>query len=57
MTGQEFYTYRASAIGVIVLLYSYPSKRSWKKLVERYATKSDEPPVPPEPPTAPELGL
>ena len=57
MTGQEFYTYRASAIGVIVLLYSYPSKRSWKRIVERYTGKPDEPPVPPEPPTAPELGL
>jgi hypothetical protein len=57
MTGQEFYTYRASAISIIVLLYSYPSKRSWKRTVERYTAKPDEPPVPPEPPTAPELGL
>lgn len=57
MTGQEFYTYRASAIALIVLLYAYPSKRSWTRTVERYTTKPDEPPVPPEPPTAPELGL
>lgn len=57
MTGQEFYTYRASAIAIIVLLYSYPSKRSWKRAVERYTAQPGEPPVPPEPPTAPELGL
>ena len=57
MTGQEFYTYRSSAIALIVLLYSYPSKRSWTRTVERYTTNPDEPPVPPEPPTAPELGL
>ena len=57
MTGQEFYTYRASAIAIIVLLYSYPSKRSWTRTVERYTAKPGESPVPPEPPTAPELGL
>jgi hypothetical protein len=57
MTGQEFYTYRASAVAVLVLVYCYPTKGSWIRAIERYTEKPDDPPVPPEPPTAPELGL
>jgi hypothetical protein len=57
MTGQEFYTYRAAAVAVLVLAYSYPTKSSWMRAVERYTAKPEEPPVPPEPPTSPELGL
>lgn len=57
MTGQEVYTYRASAVAVLVLAYSYPTKSSWLRAIQRYTTKPDEPPPPPEPPTAPDLGL
>ena len=56
MTGQEFYTYRASAIAILVLAYTYPTKGSWVRAVERYTAKPDEPETP-EPPTSPELGL
>ncbi len=57
MTGQEFYTYRSSAVAVLVLAYCYPTKSSWIRAVERYTTKPEEPPPPPEPPTAPDLGM
>ena len=57
MTGQEFYTYRASAVAVLVLAYCYPTKSSWLRAVQRHTTKPEEPPPPPEPPTAPDLGL
>ncbi|HET9525521.1 MAG TPA: hypothetical protein VFO99_05105 [Pyrinomonadaceae bacterium] len=55
-TGQEFYTYRATAVAVLVLAYCYPTKSSWIRAVERYGT-SEEPPVTPEPPTSPDLGM
>jgi hypothetical protein len=57
MTGQQTYTYRASAVAVLVLAYSYPTKSSWMRAVERYAGKPDLPPPPPEPPISPDLGL
>lgn len=56
MTGQEFYTYRASAIAILVLAYCYPTKSSWIRAVERYTAQPEEPETP-EPPTSPELGL
>jgi hypothetical protein len=55
-TGQEFYTYRAGAVALLVLAYSYPTKSSWIRAVERYTNKPEEP-VTPEPPTSPDLGL
>ena len=36
MTGQEFYTYRATAVAILLLAYSYPTKGSWIRAVERY---------------------
>jgi hypothetical protein len=57
MTGQEFYTYRATAVAILVLAYGYPTKSSWIWAVERYTEKPEEPPIPPEPPTSPDLGL
>lgn len=56
MTGQETYTYRASAVAILVLAYSYPTKSSWIRAVERYTAKPEEPATP-EPPTSPDLGL
>ena len=56
MTGQEFYTYRAAAVAILVLAYSYPTKSSWIRAIQRYTVKPEEPATP-EPPTSPELGL
>ncbi len=57
MTGQEFYTYRATAVAILLLAYCYPTKSSWIRAVERYTAKPEEAPIPPEPPTSPELGV
>jgi hypothetical protein len=56
MTGQEFYTYRSSAVALLVLAYTYPTKSSWMRAVERYTAQPEERATP-EPPTSPELGL
>ena len=37
ISGNEFYTYWAAAIAVIVLLYSYPTKNSWMRSVQRFS--------------------
>lgn len=37
LTGNEFYTYTGGAIGLVVLLYCYPTKTSWVKTVQRFA--------------------
>jgi len=57
MTGQEFYTYRATAVAILLLAYSYPTKGSWIRAVERYTATPEEPPIPPEQPTSPDLGV
>lgn len=56
MTGQEFYTYRSTAVSVLVLAYCYPTKSSWVRAVQRY-TNPDVPPLPPEFPTSPDAGV
>jgi hypothetical protein len=42
LTGNDFYTYGAGAIGVAVLLYCYPSKSSWTLAIERFAAKPED---------------
>jgi hypothetical protein len=42
LTGNDFYTYGAGAIGVAVLLYCYPSKSSWILAIERFAAKPED---------------
>ena len=37
ISGNEFYTYWAAAIAVIILLYSYPTKNSWMRSVQRFS--------------------
>ena len=41
LTGNDFYTYGAGAIGVAVLLYCYPSKSSWTLAIKRFAAKPE----------------
>lgn len=36
ITGNEWYTYWASAIAVIVFIYCYPLKSSWMAAVRRF---------------------
>jgi len=43
MTGDEWYTYTAAAIAIVVLLYSYPTKSSWVGTIRRFAKEYDQP--------------
>lgn len=46
LTGNEFYSYTGGAVGLVVLLYCYPTKGSWFKTVLRFAEKEGPPPPP-----------
>lgn len=46
LTGNEFYSYTGGAVGLVVLLYCYPTKRSWIRTVEQFAEKQGPPPPP-----------
>jgi hypothetical protein len=39
MTGDEWYTYLASAVAVIVFIYCYPTKASWLRALYRFTEK------------------
>lgn len=36
MTGNDFYTYGASLVGFVVLLYCYPTRASWERAVRKF---------------------
>jgi hypothetical protein len=36
VTGNEFYTYWAAAIALVILVYSFPTKGSWMRKVQRF---------------------
>jgi hypothetical protein len=42
-TGNEFETYRAALISFFVLLYSYPTRASWKKAVQQFSPGAEHP--------------
>jgi hypothetical protein len=46
-TGVEFYTYESGLVGLVVLLYCYPTRASWQRAIQKF---SPDYPVPPEPP-------
>lgn len=37
MTGNEFYTYGAGLIAIVILLYCYPTRTSWQRTILRFA--------------------
>src|SRR6185503_18783947 len=39
MTGDEWYTYLASSVAVIVFIYCYPTKSSWLRALYRFTEK------------------
>jgi membrane protein YdbS with pleckstrin-like domain len=39
MTGNEWYTYLASAVAVLVFVYCYPTKSSWLRTLYRFAER------------------
>ena len=45
MTGNDFYTYGAGFVGLVVLLYCYPTRSSWQKAVEKFGGIEGESPT------------
>ena len=44
LTGNDFYTYGAGIVAIVILLYCYPTRRSWERTVLRFAgIPEDEP--------------
>ena len=42
LTGNDFYTYGAGLIALVILLYCYPTKTSWIRTIQRFARMDDE---------------
>ncbi len=36
MTGNDFYSYGAGLVGLVVLLYCYPTRTSWQQAVTKF---------------------
>lgn len=47
VTGNDWYTYWASAIAVIVFIYCYPTKSSWLRALQRFTQPAPESPETP----------
>jgi O-antigen/teichoic acid export membrane protein len=45
MTGNDFYAYGAGLVGLVVLLYCYPTRTSWQKAVVQFGDTADGPPA------------
>lgn len=43
VTGNDFYTYGAGIIAIVILLYCYPTKSSWIRTILRFARMEDQP--------------
>ena len=43
LTANDFYTYGAGLIAVVILVYCYPTKTSWIRTIQRFARMEDEP--------------
>jgi hypothetical protein len=43
VTGNDFYTYGAGLIAIVILLYCYPTKSSWIRTIQRFARTDEEP--------------
>ena len=42
LTGNDFYTYGAGLVALVVLLYCYPVRTAWKKAVEQFSPSSNQ---------------
>lgn len=43
LTSNDFYTYGAGLIAVVVLLYAYPTQTSWNRTLRRFTPDYEEP--------------
>jgi Na+-translocating ferredoxin:NAD+ oxidoreductase RnfD subunit len=48
-TGDDSYTYRAGLVAVAVLLYCYPARRSWERVVQRFSPPQNGTDLPEDP--------
>ena len=48
LTGNEYYSFVASFLGVVVLLYCFPTRSSWERTLQRFA-QNQESAGPPNP--------
>jgi hypothetical protein len=44
MTGDEWHTYRGTGVALVVLIYSFPTKSSWSRVISYYATPNEATP-------------
>lgn len=44
LTSNDFYTYGAGLIAVVVLLYAYPTRSSWERIIRRFVPDYEESP-------------
>lgn len=47
MTGNDFYAYGAGLVGLVVLLWCYPTRTSWERAVAKFGVAANAPPPPP----------
>jgi len=45
ITGNEVNTYQGTAISLVVLLYSYPTKTSWSRVINYFAESAGSQPA------------
>ena len=44
MTGNDFYSYGAGFVGIVVLLYCYPTRSSWQQAAIKFGGAENDPP-------------
>ena len=42
VTGNDWYTYWASAVALVVLVYCYPTKSSWSRALNRFSSEDSQ---------------
>jgi hypothetical protein len=47
MTGNDFYAYGAGLVGLVVLLYCYPTRSSWERAVQKFGQSAAGSPASP----------
>jgi len=41
LTGNDFYAYGAGLVGVVVLIYCYPTQTSWQRAVDKFSSATE----------------
>lgn len=43
LTGNDFYTYGGTLVGIFVMLYCFPTRSSWRRTLEQFAPVTPDP--------------